>query len=64
MGLDLFVVVPGDLPAESVPGLMAEEKNRSAPVVVGVTTELVQVLDDVGRDASLLKPCLSVMCDR
>jgi len=64
MGLDLFVGVAGNLPTESVPGLMVEEENRSAPVVVGVTTELEQVLYDVGRDASLLKPCLSMMCDR
>lgn len=63
VGLDLFVGVVGNLPAESVPGPVIEEENRSSSVIVGVAAEFEQVLDDVRRDASLLKPCLSVMCD-
>lgn len=62
--LDLLVGLAGNLPTKLVPGLVIEEEDRSASVVVGVTTELEQVLDDIGRDASLLKPRLSVMCDR
>jgi len=40
MGLDLFVGVAGNLSAELVPGLMVEEEDCSAPVVVGVTAKL------------------------
>ena len=56
VGLDLFVGIVGNLPAEPVPRSVIEEENRSSPVIVGVTAEVEQVLDDVRWDASLLKP--------
>jgi hypothetical protein len=64
MRLDLFVGVGGDLPTESVPGLVIKEKDGPAPVIVGMTPELEQVLYDIGRNASLLEAGLGVMRDR
>ena len=64
MGFDPFVGINGDLAAKLGSSFMVEEEDRPSSMIMGLAPEVEQTLDDNWRDASLLKPCLSVMCDR
>ena len=63
MGFEPLVGIAGDLPAKLGSSFMVEEEDRPSSMIMGLAPEVEQTLDDNWRDASLLKPCLSVMCD-
>ncbi len=64
MGFEPLVGIAGDLPAKLGSSFMVEKEDRPSSMIMGLAPEVEQTLDNNWRDASLLKPCLSVMCDR
>ena len=63
MRFDLLVGIARNLATQGVASPVIEEKDRPASVVVCLTTKVEQTLNDDGRNAALLQPGLSVVCD-
>jgi len=64
MRFDLLVRVTGDLTPQRVTCPVIKKHNRSAPVVMCLTPEVEQALNNDGGYASLLEACLGMVSNR